>query len=233
MKDFNFDSGSENNSGDNQNDCFFWSEKNWRNFLNDCEKEIFRFLKTYNECLSYERRLDEVAKRMGWDSGWADPEEDKFFLDFNTDAEDSDEETEPSADVYTVHTQPVLIVSNGLLLFLESCFADLIEKQNGTVPSRLCWDFAISLSKLRSEILFAVNCIDAGDSNLAICHLKNALAQLNGVFEIISNDYFIKMHLYESFEFACRIRLFDLRELWIRLIEDCRSYADNNLGLEL
>ncbi len=224
MQDFNFDSSNDFNPEFNQNDCFNWSEKDWRKYLNNCQKEVFQFLKCYTACLHMENRLDEVAKMMGWDAGWSDPEEDKFILDFNPSDEQEAEEIE-AIEIYTVHTQPVLIVSNGLLLFLEAQFADLIEQENGNISPRFCWAFAISLGKLRSEVLFAANCIDAGDFNLGICHLKNALSHLNNTFEIIGHDYFKKISGYETFEEACRLRLFDLRQLWIRLIQDCRKQA--------
>ena len=57
---------------------------------------------------------------------------------------------------------------------------------------------------------------------MAICHLKNSLSELNQSLRILRDLTYNDEEFLKAFTQEMRIRLFDLRELWIRVMNDCR-----------
>ena len=71
--------------------------------------------------------------------------------------------------------------------------------------------------------MLAANSLDLGDYLLAVCHFKKAHSalnesmRLNRLFTHHSEKLFLK-YLRET-----DIRMHDLREIWLRIIQDCRN----------
>jgi len=78
----------------------------------------------------------------------------------------------------------------------------------------------------------AVHALDFGDYTMAICLFKRALAALNGCFAHIGSDAADASPAICEFREEMRCRLFDLREIWLRVISDCREDSDRQIDDE-
>jgi hypothetical protein len=72
------------------------------------------------------------------------------------------------------------------------------------------------------NVLLSIQALDLGDFGLSICHLKNSLYALNQTLALLNELRHPNQAYLENFRNENRIRLFDLRELWIRVMGDCR-----------
>ena len=72
----------------------------------------------------------------------------------------------------------------------------------------------------------AIHALDFGDYAMAICLFKRALAALNDCFAQIGSEAADKVEAVCEAREDMRMRLFDLREIWLRVISDCREDSD-------
>ena len=233
MTNFNFEGQPDGDWDDRGN--LSWSELDWQQFLHRREKEVARFLKFYDECPSPPtERLDWVARQLGWDS------EDWSVSDFPDDEEDEEaEETEgwknreeaedaPSdMDPYTLHRHPVYVVSTGLFLQLRYTWRRVLEERREAVDGLLSWDFAESLNEAEKHSLMSMQSMDMGDFLLCVVHGKRALRGINMAMSLLP-------HLLDLAQGTNQLqkdlfsRLFDLREVALRVIQDCREEDRRN-----
>ena len=214
MTDFNFESGE--NYWDHYQNESKWGEKDWKIYLNKLEENITYFLSIYNKLKENPNHLDELALHMGWDH-----DDLSLTQDLNT---LSNEELEPDADnesnPYTIHKHPVFIVTKALYKFLYFKWKNYITEINPSISPLTSIEFSRTLHKGELNVFLAIQSLDLGDYGLTICHLKNSLSELNKslkIFESLNNNPQSCPSLDEM-----KIRIFDLRELWIRVINDCR-----------
>jgi len=69
----------------------------------------------------------------------------------------------------------------------------------------------------------AIHALDFGDYTMAICLFKRALAELNGCFAQIGSEAADASETVLAGRDDIRQRLFDIREIWLRVISDCRE----------
>lgn len=69
----------------------------------------------------------------------------------------------------------------------------------------------------------AIHALDFGDYSMAICLFKRALAELNDCFATIGSEEAGGYAAIRACRDDMRMRLFDLREIWLRVISDCRE----------
>ncbi len=194
-----------------------WSESQWRNYLNGSERDTARFLSIYNTVKDRPNHLDEAAVLMGWDAEDISLTED--FLS-ESEAESDAEDGEP----YTMHRHPVYVVTRALYRYLQQSWERVLhnEQASGMSPL-LCWKYGRSLHQGEMNAILAIQALDLGDFGLVVCHLKNALASVNQGIGILDEILPAEDSAVEVFKGEMRIRLFDLRELWLRVMGDCRS----------
>lgn len=196
-----------------------WSESQWRDYLKVSDRDTARFLSFYNSVKHKPNHLDEVASLMGWDA------EDMSLTDEFALAE-GDEEAEgdegPEDAPYTLHRHPVFVVTRSLYRYLHQSWEHYMERNGQRVTAKLAWDYGNSLHAAEMNVLLSIQALDLGDFGLAICHLKNSLSALNQTFALLNELQHPNPEYLESFRNEIRIRLFDLRELWIRVMGDCR-----------
>ena len=221
MTSYNFDSDESNS--DNLSNESNWNEAQWRNYLRLTEKDSARFLSYYNSIKDQPNHLDDVAVLMGWDG------EDMSLIDddlYSDEAEDNDlndfkKFAIHSAQTSSVHCNKVFIQIS------QSKLEPLLTKSPNT-SSKLCWEFAQSLHFGEYNIVLAIQAMDLGDYGLAVCHFKNSLNALNQSLSILNILESIDDQYTQAIIKEFRIRLFDLRELWIRVINDCRQESRRN-----
>ncbi len=214
-----------------------WSEFDWQRYLQKNDAEIRQFLGLYHRLKHAPDHLDEIARRMGWDAAdWSPSDEDD-----DDDAEDEDGFVSPpavSADAeqadgtgdsvdpmepYTVHKHPVYLVTRGLYQYLNHAWECYFGKNFTLIKPLFISRMGSSFHAGEINALMAINAIDMGDFNLAVCHLKNALGALNHSMSMIQQLPGVAPRPLRTFQMEALAALFDLREVWLRVMTDCRE----------
>jgi len=213
MSDFDSDNLSENEWEENGD--LAWNEFDWEVYLREQEGAIHRYLGFYESLPASPERIDEVADRMGWD---------------RTEIEEGDEKETPdkvlfSDEIYTLQKNPVYIATKALFLSLRRSW-ELTAAVPGKIPQPLSISFLSSLHRCEEQAIMAIHALDFGDYTMAICLFKRALAALNDCFAQIGSDRADGVAAVCESRDEMRIRLFDLREIWLRVISDCREDSE-------
>ena len=170
-------------------------------------------------------RLDWVARQMGWDS--ADWSVSEFTEEEEEEGEawraaDDQDLIDADQDPYTLHRHPVYVVGTGLFLYLRYTWRHIINEQGDEIGPMLAWDFADSLNEAEKHCLMALQCMDMGDFLLCIVHLKRALRGIN--LSLSHLPVLVSVSpAPERLHATLRSRLFDLREVCLRVLMDCRE----------
>jgi hypothetical protein len=219
MSDFESDSLSENEWEENGE--LAWNEFDWEVYLREQEGAIHRYLGFYESLKPGPERIDEVADKMGWDRAESEETEDR----------ENPEKVLFSDEIYTLQKNPVFIATKALFLSLRRSWETTASKP-GRVPQPLAVAFLSSLHRCEEQAVMAVHALDFGDYTMAICLFKRALAALNGCFAHIGSDAADASPAICEFREEMRCRLFDLREIWLRVISDCREDSDRQVDDE-
>jgi len=219
------DSNPDHSEGDDweefSSNDFNWSETQWRNYLNGSDRDTAKFLSIYNSVKDKPNHLDEVATLMGWDAEDISMTDEFSFMEMDEDDVVDQEEGREGAP-YTLHRHPVFVVTRSLYRYLHQSWEHFMSQNPYSVSPKLCWDYANSLHQAEMNVLLSIQALDLGDFGLSICHLKNSLSALNRTLALLDELRHPNAEYLESFRNEVRIRLFDLRELWIRVMGDCR-----------
>lgn len=224
MSQFNYDGFSE---GDwDEREEFAWSEKDWQQYLQSHHSEVNRFQRIYNTLKEEPGHIDEVAHLMGWDrEDWSltgEEDDDDDATDANADARQEGPEEE-DLDPYTLHRHPVYIFTHGLYQNLRQGFEQLMQEAPHLLDAASAWNFANSLHRGEMNAIMALQSQDLGDFALTVCHLKNALSALNQSLATLQAMPARRSLTVDIFRRDATIRLFDLREVWLRVMGDCRD----------
>lgn len=221
MSDSNFDHSEGDDWEEFSSNDLNWSETQWRNYLNGSDRDTARFLSIYNSVKDKPNHLDEVATLMGWDAEDISMTDEFSFMDIEEDVPADDDEAREGAP-YTLHRHPVFVVTRSLYRYLHQSWEHFMVQNPQSVSPKLAWDYAGSLHQAEMNVLLSIQALDLGDFGLSICHLKNSLSALNHSFALLNELKHPNPAYLENFRNEVRIRMFDLRELWIRVMGDCR-----------
>lgn len=205
-----------------------WNEFDWRKYLKESDQEVTRFLTIYNSIKDQPDHLDESAHLMGWEvEDWSNPVEGDALEPegFDDDLEHRPEEEADFEDMdpYTLHKHPVFIVTRALHDFLRGNWEHYMLHSRQHVSAQEAWSLGNSLHRSETFAILALQSLDLGDYALTICHLKTALAGLNQTFSTLQNLLHRDTRFLQLFQQEMYIRLFDLREIWLRVMQDCRD----------
>ncbi len=207
-----------------------WNEYDWQKYLKQNDAEVVRFFSFYRKMRHHPNRLDEIARLMGWDredwnAGEIASSTPEGGLDNDTEFSLDDEMLDiDDLDPYTLHRHPVYVVTKGLYNYLQTTWNDVVK--GGKAPeltTALAVDFTSSLHNGELQAILGVSALDMGDYSLCVTHLKYALSAVNNSFGLIQ-----QLPLRESRECAMFHAeglpiLFDLRDLWLRVMTECRE----------
>lgn len=213
MSEFDSDSLSENEweeSGE-----LAWNEFDWEVYLREQDGVIHRYLSIYESLKPGSERIDEVAERMGWDRVEAEDGDDK----------DVAEKAIFSDEIYTLQKNPVFIATKALFLGLKRSWEVTASKPGG-VPQPLAVAYLASLHRCEEQAFMAIHALDFGDYTMAICLFKRALSALNECFSHLGTKAADENLAVCDCREDMRQRLFDLREIWLRVISDCREDSE-------
>lgn len=189
-----------------------WGEADWSAYLRRNDLEVGRFLSYYDEVKGLPDRLDVSARRMGWETAdWAPGDG----------AEDASDEDGPDLP-YCIHQHPVYVVARALSLQLTHSFHRLCVDAGPLIPAVDAAQMMGSFWDGQHQMVMAINATDTGDLPLALVHMKRALSSIN--YSIgLSASIPVGARL-SSAQAAQEIEatLFDLREVCLRVMADCR-----------
>ena len=197
-----------------------WNEFDWEHYLRDQDELIHRYIGFYEQLEGRSDRLDEVAHRMRWDEdSWSADQEFDFPTELPEATAEPANEREP--EPYTLHKNPVFIATKGIFLTLLRAWERTAEHPD-RVPQPLALSLHSALNRSEQQAMFAISALDFGDYAMAISLLKRALQDLNQCFALLNSVEAPTMGMTRYQEYATP-RLFDIREIWLRVMNDCRD----------
>jgi len=232
MNSPNFDSSGDNEPWDGKGELE-WTERNWKEFLKDADAEVGRFVRIYQSLKDDPQRLDHTALGMGWDSEeWSadleDQNEDSFdWLNDSSDDEDDEYDEIDDGDPYTIHKHPLYVTTRALYALLAHYWKVIAVEIPGAIDATDAVLFGESVGIGESNAVMAIHALEMGDYNLVVVHLQRSLTSLNEsmrLFQKVANQEEIALNESVTEEFQCFF--FDLREVWLRVIKECRSSSD-------
>lgn len=222
----NFDSdGPSDNEWDDRGELA-WNEFDWEHYLREQDDVVHRYLAFYEKLRAHPERIDEVAHLMGWDSeNWrsesGDDEEDEEDDDTASDdlaSSSSEYDTEP----YTLHKNPIFIATKAIYLSLKRAW-ERVADDGARAPQRLALTFQTSLHRGEEQAVLAIQALDFGDYAMAISLFKRALRELNSSFALLGGATDRDSRALADYRENALPRLFDLREVWLRVMNECRE----------
>ncbi|MEN9402272.1 MAG: hypothetical protein RL091_975 [Verrucomicrobiota bacterium] len=194
-----------------------WSEADWQKYLNSQETAVRDYIKHYDQLPASMDRIDEAARRMGWEL--AVPPE---AYDAEDALEDEDEIFEGDWDPYTLHRNPVYISTRALYLSLLSHWERIAVQPEHVAPA-LGFSLQALFYRGNEQALQAVQALEMGDYTLAVVLFKRALRELNLTLARLNEPDASATPLALRFKEYATPRLFDLREIWLRVMNECRQ----------
>lgn len=195
-----------------------WTEADWEQYLAEHEEAVRDYLRHYDQLAHAPDRIDEVARRMGWEMEVPSSEESAPELE-TPDPMDANFETE--WEPYTLHRNPVYIATKALYAGLMANWERIATHPERINPA-VGLTFQSSLYRGRENALQAVQALDLGDYTLAVCFFKRSLRELNDSLSRLGHSEFSDATLLGRYREYAQPRLFDLREIWLRVMNECR-----------
>jgi hypothetical protein len=210
----NFDSdGSPEQEWDDRGELA-WNEFDWERYLREQDAAVFRYLHHYEACKAEPERIDAVAEKMGWAREDASDEAAARALD-DSDFDDDDE-------VYTLHKNPIFISTKAISLGLRRSW-ETLAVNSAHVPQPLAVTFLGSLHRAEEQATHAIHALDFGDYAMAVSLFKRALGALNASLALLNADQALRHRAVATWREDAQPRLFDLREIWLRVMAECRD----------
>lgn len=220
MNHFDYDNSPEGDWEDRED--LIWNEGDWRQFLQRHDREVARFLSFYEKLRGQGEYLDEIAVRMGWDNDDWSHGDDLFSeepVDMESRFDDVDEDTDP----YTLHRHPVFVVTRALFAALRHNAQRYVKAEGNSITADFAWRFGEHLRLSESNAMMGIQALDMGDYALTVVHVKLALASLNDAMRMVQRIPAESVNLRVAYIRDSLDRMFDLREVWLRVMNDCRD----------
>lgn len=212
MSNSNADGGPDNEWEDRGDVA--WNEFDWERYLREQDDIVERYARLYAACQDPTDRIDEVAEQMQWGEDEAE------------DAENAEDDEEFDADeVYTLHRNPIYVASRGIHLTIARSWEKLAADP-ARVPQPLALALLGSLQRGQDLAMQAVHALDFGDYAMAVSLFKRALSALNGSLSLLNAEAVVRLPHVRAWREEALPRLFDLREVWLRVISECREELD-------
>lgn len=225
MSNFESDGGSDNQWEDRGD--LAWNEFDWERYLREQDEAVHRYLRFYESCKGCVDRIDQVAEKMNWaQDDWSEDSESDDFDD-----EDDDEDDDDPEDVYTLHKNPIFIATRAIYMGLNRSWQS-IAGEPGKVPQSLAVRMLGSLHIGEEQAVQAIHALDFGDYAMAVSLFKRALSALNGSLALLNDDALLRHRYVMAWREEALPSLFDLREVWLRVIAECREELDRPIDDE-
>ncbi len=218
--------GPSDNDWDERGDLA-WNEFDWEKYLREQDDVIHRYLAYYETLREHPERIDEVAHMMGWDEeSWSSDSADISSRDNNGSETAADAATgdlnDFNSEPYTLHKNPIFIATKAIHLSLKRSW-ERIAPDAEKVPQPLALALHSSIYRGEEQAMLAIQALDFGDYAMAISLFKRALRELNQSFAHLGMPAVAKLPAVARFAEDALPRLFDLREIWLRVMNECRD----------
>lgn len=208
----NFDSdGSPEQEWDDRGELV-WNEFDWERYLRAQDEAINRYLRLYEACDTETDRIDAVAQEMGW----GQPE------DAGDAAHESEDIGTAEDEVYTLHKNPIFVATKAISLGLRRSW-EARAAHDQTIPQALGVALLSSLHHTEDQAVQAIHALDYGDYAMAVSLFKRALSSLNRSLALLNEDAAVTNAAVAAWRENAQPKLFDLREIWLRVIAECRD----------
>lgn len=197
-----------------------WNEFDWERYLREQDDVIHRYLGFYELLSDDPERIDKVAQCMGWSEDAEDGSD-----------EDGDDEDDDDGDFgdepYTVHKNYIFVATKALYQELTRGWARIAEDAT-RVPQPLAIAFQASLHQGEDCAMMAIHALDFGDYAMAVSLFKRALGELNHTLALLDEKAAGHSRALADYRERALVRLFDLREVWLRMTRECRVQIDRS-----
>ena len=218
----NYDSdGSPENEWEDRSDLI-WNEFDWERYLRDQEETVNRYLAYYEAFKDMPDRIDEVAKRMEWENGVSSDGEALDTQDDESDDESAADEFGAESEVYTLHKNPIFVSTRALYLRLRRNW-ELLAADAQKVPQTLALRYLSALHGGEDMAMQAIHALEFGDYAMAVSLFKRALGALNQTLALLNDPAVLSYPALGVYRTDAHATLFDLREIWLRVIGECRA----------
>ena len=212
MGSYEHDSNPENDWEDSWDTI--WNEFNWEQYLRNEDDAIAKYQTLYNKLIRSANRLDEVALFMGWQQAPA----------LQADEEAGDTETADALpQPYTLHKHPLFVSSKALHGWLMEKWSQHVALCSEQVSTTKALALVSSFSESDYYGLLAVTALDLDDYALAIAYFKRGMVSINKALALLAEFEESEVEPLPTYVKQARIRLFDIREIWLRVSSDCRA----------
>ncbi len=199
-----------------------WNEFDWERYLREQDEAVINYLRFYESCRHASDRIDAVAEKMGWGEN-----------DWHEDAEAGEEAESPVDEhafedndgVYTLHKNPIFIATKAIYLGLNRSWQPLASDPL-KVPQALAIRVLSSLHRGEEQAVQAIHALEFGDFAMAVSQFKRALSALNGTLALLHGDPVAHHRRVLAWRQDAMPQLFDLREIWLRVMGECRQELD-------
>ena len=227
MSNFNSD-GSQENDGEDRGELA-WNEFDWERYLREQDGAVHRYLGFYEAAQGDPERIDTVAAKMGWGQG--DWSEDADASNPANDGADDDDFDDDDDEVYTVHKNPIFIATKAIFLGLRQSW-EALALDGSKVPQPLAVALLVSLNRGEEHAVQAIHALDFGDYAMAVSLFKRSMGALNGSLALLNSEPAVQHAVVGPWRDRALPRMFDLREIWLRVIAECRDELDRPVDEE-
>lgn len=216
MSDFNPDNPSDS-EGDDDLGGLAWTEFDWERYLREQDDVIHRYIGFYELTGDAPDRLEKVARHMGWAfEGEADDEDD------TDDDSDDDDDIEP----YTIHKNCIYVATKAIFLKLTREWERMAGDAKN-VPQPLAVAFTGALGRAESHAVLAAHALDFGDFAMAVSLYKRAHAAISRAISMLDENAGRPAAALAQYRERAVPMLFDLREITLMMMRDCRKEIDS------
>jgi hypothetical protein len=130
--------------------------------------------------------------------------------------------TDGKDEPYTLHKNPIFISTKAIYLSIKRPWEG-IAAIPAKVPQAMALDIHASIYRGEEQAMLAIQALDFGDYAMAISLFKRALGELNRTFALLNSGTAEKLSAVVAYREDAQPRLFDLREIWLRVMNECRD----------
>ena len=211
-----------------------WNEFDWERYLREQDDALHRYLAYYEKLKDHPERIDEVAHLMGWDEG--PPGDEPEGAGDGSGAEDESINRPPAAgqyplEPYTLHKNPVFIATTAIYLSLKRGW-ERVAGNDARIPQPLALAVQTSLYRGEEHAILGVQALDLGDFAMAVSLFKRALQEINQTLALDGESAAAAKRYFADWRETALPRLFDLREIWLRVIHECRQELERRVDDE-
>lgn len=179
-----------------------WSEYDWQRFLKRAEKKVQEFIALYNKAGA--PAIKATGRWITWD---AQEETLEAIVSWA-------ESFRGTTESFQEH--PLLIITQGLFADMRHRWRAFVKVNHEHIPGAFILDMEDAMRPGIEQATLAIAGLEMSDPSMALCYAKHIQQTLNAIMGMVNR-------LPEClFRQEAHQRLFDLRELWVRFIEECR-----------